>query len=406
MYNKKTQNILVKTSEYLLVLILFFSTSPYFTWGKSIYNYMSLLLILIPLLLTSIYSKFQNKNIIYSLLFGILFFWSSALTNNILASVFYFTVPFYLLSDIKIRSKILDMFILKFFPLVLFISFTSYLFVGLNIIDLPTFNVEQPNALKLYDYTSHVFFLQPSFEFGVFNKFLSLYEEPGTIGTFCGIILFFFNKKMTNKVFYIYMITGILTFSFFFILIMLFFFILSPLRKVSNKFNLKYIIFLFIIILLIIKTFDFDFIQKSVLNRFVFEGGKLMGDNRNSAEFDYYFWNTYIYSPDLYFGTKDTLNYSEGSFSIHKMIYLNGLILTLITSFLYLSYFNKYKESRITFVIYTLVYFSMIYQRPYLWNIFYFILFTTVLESNFYSIKGIKGRLLYNNAKSSIYAKH
>lgn len=381
LYKKNTSSILL---EYTLVLFLFFSTGPYFTWGKSIYNYFALLLVIIPLMMTLNKSRIKSNNIIYALLFGILFFWNAILTNNLLSSFFSFIVPFYLLSDIQIRAKVLDLFVLKLFPLLLLISVVSYLLVSFNIISLPTFHVDTPNSIKTYDYTSFLFFLKPNFAIGLFDRFLSFYEEPGTIGTYCGIILIFFNKKMTKKVFYIYLIVGLLTLSFFFLVILLFFFILSPFKMVSNKFNLKYIILSFLILFIVFQFFDSDFIQRTVFNRFIIDDGRLAGDNRNSADFSYYFWNTFINSPDLLFGKKGSFDISAGSFSIIKMIYLKGLLLVLFTSILYSSFFYKYKENMFLFIVYSVVFFAMMYQRPQFWSIFYFIFFTTVIESNYY----------------------
>ena len=366
---------------YFCGFTLFFALPVYFRWNNSQFNI--LVYFYIWLLFYYLFKgKVEKESLVLAAAFSLLFVWERFTYNvNIVALSLNLLLPFSILIPIGERTKIMDCFILKIFPVLLGVSVIAYIlwmFAGLN---LPTSHLAALNDLKDYDYITHVFFVTPT---GIDSlRFHSYYDEPGVVGTFSAIILFFYNKKLPLWAWMIYLVAGFLSFSFFFYGIM----ILYPLALGNAKLSKRTwrIIIGVIMVLIVFSFFERSIIDDYVFNRFEIVDSGFAGDNRNNQYFRDFFYNTFIHSGELLFGSSNLSSgksFTGGSFSIEVMIYRYGLIFVIYGTILYLYLLWKYRISDKQFFITTLIWLLLTYQRPSFTSIFYYIFFTTVLQSN------------------------
>ena len=248
-------------------------------------------------------------------------------------------------------------------------------------LNLPTWHVDALNKLKDYDYTSHVFFVTAN-SLTESMRFCSYYDEPGVVGTFSAIILFFYNRRLPLWAWIVYFVAGVLSFSFFFFGIM----ILYPITLGDKKMSQRAwrIILGIVIIVALFSLFERSLISQYVFDRFQLTDSGFAGDNRNNDYFRDYFYNTFVNSPELLFGSSNLGqgSFVGGSFSIEVIIYRYGLLFFGYGLLLYVYLLWKYRTSTVNFFATTLVWFLLTYQRPSFSSIYYYIFFTTILPAS------------------------
>ena len=384
----------------IIVFLLLVNSGAYIFWGKNIVFYLNIIVIFYALY--NFNFKCFTKNFILIVIFSIAFLWVSIKQEySFLATLFYTLLPLYLSVDIVKRETVFLKFINNVLPFLLFLSIISYLLVSFKIINIPSFSVPAINELKKHDYVSYVFFLTPNDGLPVFGRFYSFFDEPGVIGTLSAIILFYRSNQMTKKVFLIYIVSGILSLSFFFFGVLIYMMMIGKLNRFLKK-NQRSLILIIIFVIFLFALFPNDFIQERILNRFHFTEGAFVGDNRVSSSFKYDFWNYFIYSKDLYLGANDVYGYAVGGASILRDVYLFGLLINVFIVSCYTIFFYKYRKSAFDFAANIILYFLFIYQRPYMFNIFYFLLFTTFIEFSYQN--NIKTRLNNSASKNKLFS--
>ena len=380
---RRLSGLLEYTSlSYICGFALFFAIPIYLEWNNPTLGYIKYIYLL---LLVFCYAKnrlrVSGDSLIWAILFALLFMWEKfSIGLNIVGMLFGSLFVFAFFIPITVRKQVLDCFVLKIYPVVLGVSTLFYVLWLSGIFSLPETVIDTPNeANKFAYYTTHVFFVTPASLIERF-RFCSFYDEPGVVGSLCAIIIFFYNKKLPGWIFAIYLIAGVLSFSFFFFCIMIFFMISTRSYKSSQYF--LWVCFIIVITLFIISKFDSGFID-TFFDRFSIENGELVGNNRNHDDFSYYFYHSFVNSSDFLFGSHDVGvdSISSGSFSIQVMIYRHGFIWVLYGLLLYGLLLWKYKATKYSFVVSIIVYFLMNYQRPCFTDAFYFIFFTTIIQS-------------------------
>ena len=358
-------------------VLLFCASGAYFFWFSKTSILLSLFAVLFPLIVsTVIYNKLDYSKWPYMLFFMLFFTLHSYVTNgSFLYTVIISIIPLYLLVPATIKTTIIDFYVLKAFPIVLAISVGFYVLEGLNITHLPVFPVEPLNDAKQYYYISHFFFLQDSDALFDFARFNSYYEECGVLGSMIAIFLFSHGERMPVLVKAVYILSGLLTFSLFFF-IMFAFYLITSLR--GSKRSLVWMILIVCAIgYFVIINYDSDFVDAFFFNRLEIDNGKWVGNDREDDYFMTFFWNDFVHSSDLWFGT--TRVKSEG-WSIFRCIVENGIIIVAFTVLLYLGYILRNKSNKKKWV-YSIVFLAMFYQRPEFWSTFYFIIFTTISDA-------------------------
>lgn len=195
-----------------------------------------------------------------------------------------------------------------------------------------------------------------------------MFEEPGMLGTFSGILLafdiLFFPKKITRKV--ILSIYGILSLSMAFYIFAAFIG-LYLLRKHFKKVMIYVLLFSVLAVLFTPPPIK-EAVQVTILNRFTIgENGWLEGDNRYSIYADQF--NTYFNNANTYqilFGNGIGSNNNEGAhFATYQGYIYEAGILGFFLMFIFLSYFLLYlpfKYKRKDILLLTILPILSIYQ--------------------------------------------
>lgn len=364
---------------FLLVesFLLFCSSGAYFFWFSRFAVFLSLLVAIFPLILTvSGYEKLDYNRlpivICFSLIFAVHTF---VIGGSFLYTIMLSIIPLFLFVPSSLRSSIINFYILKAFPVLLSFSVGAYILEGLNITNLPVFPVEPLNDAKQYYYISHIFFLQDSNALTDFARFNSYYEECGVIGSMVALFLFSHGERMPLWVKIQYILAGFMTFSLFFYVMFLLYAITS--LKSSKRSLIGVLIIACVAGYFVLQSYESDFIEIYLTNRFSVENGEWVGHDRETNVFMQFFWHDFIYSSDFWLGT--TRVKSEG-WSIYRCIVENGILVVAITMALYIICIMRNKGNKNRW-IYLIAFFAMFYQRPEFWSVFYFVFFTTFSDS-------------------------
>ena len=243
------------------------------------------------------------------------------------------------------------------------ISIIVYILVVFLNVPIP-YNVIEPLNEDKNEVFLHYPFLITNTLYGiVIPRFFCVFDEPGVVGTFCGIILAAEKFNFKNKINFVFLLGGILSVSFFF-------FIICGLYIIINA-KIKYKV----LVALVVLVFYFLFSSNEVINdlvfqRFLIEDGAIAGDNRSTQSFDN-FYSSFRHSSDYLWGlgagTGAVLN--EGGSSYKQIIVDFGIIFFsfYMIVFLFLCRFNKMKKKDAIMMI--LVVIGVMYQRPFMGQI-------------------------------------
>lgn len=287
-----------------------------------------------------------------------------------LAIIFFFMLP----EDIIVKA-------FKYFATLLAIFLIPAIIVWLFHmvgVDLPHSVISSYNQSKInngYIYNQYIgsVFLVQSYG-GSYFRFCGMLDEPGNIGTICGLLLaarcIDKNKDWRNIVF---LVSGVLSQSMAFIIIVLLYFILVSF-KVKNT---KAIITLSIIMIAYIVFLSVNFSNPTLAalqKRFTFIDGKLIGDNRSSASLDAAI-DSLFSSASVFWGNgtgSNVIANLEG-YSYKLLIYSYGIIGFAIIIFWiiysYIKYATKCNKTSGSELILLGLFVLSIYQRPYVFDI-------------------------------------
>lgn len=199
-------------------------------------------------------------------------------------------------------------------------------------------------------------------------RFQSMAEEPGLIGTLCALMVFAIDRKVFKKEFYVFIVSGIFTFSMaFFILISLYF--ATQLRNIRTW---VYIALALGALWEVYDTYkDTPTVKHYVTKRF--EKGKA-ADRRVTKEFDTYLQQKFIPSKKVFIGEgvkvmyrkKNILNRTGGNAGVKVMFLQIGLAgIGLLMWFYTKTMFNN-KGYSVMSLLFVLVFWLSFYQREYI----------------------------------------
>lgn len=203
-----------------------------------------------------------------------------------------------------------------------------------------------------------------------FDRFSSIFDEPGVVGTLSGLILCAIGVSKRNIKSIVFLLAGLVSFSlaFYVILIIYLFF----------TFNIKRIILISILLIPIIYLSG-DLFNTLIADRLEIVNGRLVGDNRTTQQFDEYY-NFFITKGgnDLIFGkghvNSDTIEelWAAASYKLFLIRYgIIGLFLTF--SFYALGVYSYYNSKKGWFLF--IIFMISAYQRPDLLKLFSLVMF-------------------------------
>ena len=351
---------------------LFLSTMPYFVWDTPF----NILPILLLLCLTFSYRhiKVSYKTLIPVAIIILCYVFISLRGEfNFIGIVTILLISHLFLLDGKFISDVFDTY-LFIFSITIIPSLIVYVLVIIFGFELPNNTIEGLNPLKQGAYYQYPFVIIYE-EFGfVIPRFFGYYDEPGVVGTIAAILLSVRNFNLKDKYNIPIFVAGILSLSFFFIIIF------AVYTVVFLK--LKYKILIFGLVAFLIFYFYLnEFLYEFVFKRFVIKNGTLAGDNRIADIYfdDWYmkFQNSTSYLFGL--GSGSNIIHNSGGSSYKDLIINYGIVFYILytSSFIFLA-FQKVKISKQLF-IYFLIFFSVLYQRPWIDNMAYvFLLFAPI----------------------------
>ncbi|GBU08437.1 hypothetical protein AwDysgo_17680 [Bacteroidales bacterium] len=275
----------------------------------------------------------------------------------------------------------------KFKSLQFLLNITSFIFLfGIIEYFLIMFGLVGASGVvsneKDYIYYTYTFNVIPEFEVvGTFYRFCSLFNEPGVVGTFCGLVLYVLPFNSFRL--YIFIFAGIISFSLAFYVLLFMFLIFS--------FNLKRGLIIIGLMALFISVFGVEIFEKHILSR-VGQGDEIIDDNRTSEEFDN-IYDDFVLSPNVLWGD------GIGVLSEMKSVYIDAcswkrfvlergfLGFAILLIFSIWSYCSQYGVLPLKVGLLLFAYMAALYQRAgYLYGIEYFILlYSAPLFIGFYS---------------------
>lgn len=354
--------------SYLVSFLLLLSIPPYFMWElKGIFPLIVVFIAALCLLKIRYVTK---TNVIYFCLAFIFYLYLCLRSDyNIFGYIATMAITFMFLSSDLFLRKVFDNFCFLYTVTMIpsIIMYILVVFVGVGI----TYNIIEPlNVFKSTYYYQFPFLVVPSLSDDISFRFFSYYDEPGVVGTISGIILLV--RKIDFKKWAIYplLISGILSFSFAFILMLIFNVLIFQQMKTK-------IIILFVSVFSLLYLSTNEVVDKFIFSRFKIEDGKVVGDNRTIASFDD-FWGDFVESDHFLwgYGQHYSSRVNSGGASYKDLIINYGIVGFISLVFIFTSFAWK-KLGRIRpFLIYVIIFVSIIYQRPFIANIVYFSLFT------------------------------
>ena len=356
-----------KIYAYIAALCLYANIPPYMVWHNSYGHLLSVLFAIICLSNFVIKGCKKGYTGFWFLILYLIF--SIRLDSNILGFIknvliipIFFVKEEFILKILKAFKNVLGIF--------LFLGFISYIIIKFTPINLPYAILEPLNPLKDYNYLQYPFCVETNVLSDFNYRFCAQFDEPGVVGTLCGILLFADNfnlKKWTNIVF---LISGIFTFSLFFYVLVLFYIIIHA--------SLKYkILIVSLLSLICCLLYNDEIVYKLVFSRFEIEDGEWVGDNRAIYEFDK-FYEKFRFSFDYFVGIDNPriLKLNEGGSTYKQIIVRHGFI---FFSMYVMSFFivakRCFKSHYFLYVQFGVILLGTLYQRPMIANYAYVFLF-------------------------------
>jgi hypothetical protein len=343
---------------YIYGIIVFLLMEPYYMWNTGrLPMYLSLILVVITFLNLRKLS-FHDIFVIPMFLFWFLYLYSY--TN-----LFGYFGKSAILSFLFLKKEKALLYLNTFksiLAIVLSLSLTMYLLVVVLSIPVDYTYISPLNVLKGFKYSQYPFLLLENISNvnNVMNiRFCSVFDEPGTVGSFSAMLLFSDKYNLNKKQNWIFLISGIASFSFFFYISSLIYLIYLQKNKVR------------IIIITVFGAFyyftkNIFIIRYLIWERFMIEDGKVSGDNRATERLDDVFEGFWDSGDVLWgYGARfSELNDLQDSSSYKLLIIDQGMVFftLLCLSFILLAIFTirntKYS------IGYILLFLGMMYQRP------------------------------------------
>lgn len=357
-----------------------------FTYGLKLLNVLAMILLL-------------QKNTIanYLLLLSIFPIWwayynedSYLISFQLLFSGIFPLMTFALLKE-EDRYYIAEGFI-KVFVFLLKIGIPIYFLI--NIIGIPPlFSIQRGEVGIGRVYDNYLLFYWT--RYGVENRFSSIFDEPGVVGTIAIIILFYYREMLSRKDFIVLFISGLLSFSLFFMIValpVLYFSNLRSLPKQAVVFKVVFVFFFFAFAYLLLvfgarSTKNDPLLANKVYHRFEWQDDWIVGvvNNRDATvkgfESEYMDFVNSANTQTMVGKGKDYMlkEYGGSTLSYRVFVLERGILITIYILGLYMS-FHSWRRNMIFNLVSSVLILLVFFQRPGIFTINYFLLFFVGLQ--------------------------
>ncbi len=356
MYNSHPFDIrLSGITAFLLACLIFMRCQPFYLWPiEDVLRPTCSALIFLICLLNFEYNK-TNCWILCLLMAS--YIWATVFVDH---SGFITIFNFIALAFIPVIKKQLIYDTYKIFRLIfvifLTLSLMNYFFVQIGLGTIPNM-IEPLNDLKNYKYLQYPFFVTT--QFGG-QRFMSVFDEPGALGTIAGLILVAEKFNFKKKANLIILLAGILSLSFYFYITLLLGLVLFS----KNTKSKKYLIAALVVFILV--TYNNDFFYQIIWSRFEWdaENGTFAGNNRTTGTFDN-LYESIKWTPLMLtgLGSRAVADYS-GSASLTFVIAKHGLIFCLLNIGAFFILSTREIKNRQSLLMFITFFVATLYQRP------------------------------------------
>lgn len=374
--------------EIIVAVLLFLMLRPSFTWSWNMIPIQYALWILMACLF-----DFKEKNNILLFLFLFVIISIVPITRNynifgivtfVLSAVF---IPF--------ARKDSNLIVFNFFKYLVVVTLAMSIIVWFAIVvfqrQLPYTVIEPLNDLKNYNYISYPFLVVPmQIQNLAIVRFCGIFDEPGVVGTISLLFLYYGDFKLKRLDNIVFLIAGLISFSLFFflgfnIMLMLKVFLNKKLKKNRMASIVG-------IALLLVTVLTVPVMNEMVGSRLEFDEdiGTIVGNNRSGNDLNDYISS--IRGTDKYYwgDFKRAEDYSNHA-SLQNAVLNYGVVFM----FLFFVFYFFYAKSRLhniwlEIVMFMLLLFITLYQRPGFLNPTYLFLFSSIVQSRQVQIELIK----------------
>ena len=354
--------------EGLVAVLFFLMLKPVFVWGM---NMFFITYLLIGILLLN-YEKSSNNNKL--LIFLLLIFSIGPIHDGknifgILSAALFAFIPFVKEEFLKKSYHIFK------FIFVIITAISLLIWIGLFLgISFPSKIIPPLNDLKTYNYLSYTFLVVP-INFADIGRFSCVFDEPGAVGTYSLIMLFIsnFNLKKYDNI--IILIAGICSLSLFFY-VSLFCFLCYNAFFTNKSFKTR-IITILSILTFIIGTLTIPVLNEAIGARIEYDksSGKFVGDNRSGEMLDNHIESIKGTSAYYWGDTDQNIEYFAAHAGLQTAILRYGVVF-IVLYFIFYFCFAYLRATKRGLLLFMLLLFATLYQRPAFVNPSYLFLFT------------------------------
>lgn len=332
-------------------ILLFLCANPYFLWHTPLVSVALGLLCIVSFR----YYSFKQEYFLLGTLFFIIYL------TYVIKSEFSFwgamsvilIVPFFFMKAGYVEV-VYDKFIVVL-AILLIPSILQYFlntFIG---IPFPYKIIPPYEELKPEMYHQYTFFVVND-QLRLLPRFFSYFDEPGVIGTLCGMILLSKKFNLSHWSSVVLLISGILSLS-------LAFFVFVAVGVLILDYKHKFWVVLGLISLVVVLS-QIEYLEPFFM-RFAFEDNQLIGDNRTTDSFNTWFAN-FMNSSDVWLGKgRGYAAYmNEGGSSYKNLIVDYGIIFFIF--YILIFCFKAIKKIGLSreFFLWIALFGGCMYQRP------------------------------------------
>lgn len=349
---------------------IFCMFSPYFTWHGGVWIYLYPTVVFSISFLLFLNQLDKNKIVLFLAVFLLLFYFNFREvihSGNVNIFLFYLAQGCFL--TLLFSSKKIDYVALWNIFINLFAAFALWgiLIYFLRLfISIPFSYIEPLNSLKENNYIMFPGFVMYNGDhYMTIGRFCGVFDEPGVFGTLAAVLLAF-DRFRNKKASFIILFASIFTFSLAFYLLGFFSLLFS---SMSIKQKIQRLFLIALVIFFTLTTFELQRELQPFFNRFAFNEGKFVGDNRDQEEFKNVFYRFLYSEEDLFWGRGTQAAFRDGGAggaSIRMFLYDYGFIGFGIVFFVYFLIF-LHTATRGNVVAF-LIFFLSMYQRPWIYH--------------------------------------
>lgn len=376
----KNSGIIYWITAFWLYLLLF----PYFIWPVAEY---SSWLLSLPLFILFFLHQSKKINLSFFLFYAAICLIAALCGgSNFLGIIMFMTTAFFFSTDDYFLINVYKKYRLIF----IFFITLSLIVYALVALGVPlSYRVSPPPPRNTIDYDFYIypFYANPSvldWRDLIIERFNGLFDEPGTVGTSCMLLLFIekFNFRKVGNI--ILLIAGLLSFSLYFYGVL---FIALSFRLFTGKAEVRTkVIYALFILAGLYATSQNELTNQLIWKRFEWDKSErtIVGDDRSDYELTKYVKS--VRGTSAYFwGSPDKLDSFQGSASLEKEIVAHGFVVVALFFVFYALFSLKYMKFSREWILFYIVFVATLYNRPSFFSYERLLMFNMAIFA--YSIK-------------------